>query len=72
MLNIEASFRLYSNATFQILARNEIKMELRGSCGGGSISLYSLDYNLMYYGLRYAGRGMNVFARGKKKIECHE
>jgi hypothetical protein len=64
MLNIETIVRLYGAASFQILTDNVIKMELKGSCGGGSISLYTTDLNLMYYAIRYSGRGMNMFMRG--------
>lgn len=64
MLYIEAEIKLYDTPTFTVAADNTVKMEIKGSCAGGSINLYSSDVNMIYYAMSYCVKGCVMQVEG--------
>jgi hypothetical protein len=64
-LYIDADIELYGPPRFTVGAKNSLRLEIRGSCAGGSVNMYSTDLNIMYYALRYAIQGVIMNVRGR-------
>ncbi|KAL0582511.1 hypothetical protein ABG067_007616 [Albugo candida] len=64
MLNIEAEIRLYNGGKFTVGTDNTVNYEIKGSCAGGTVTLYTTDNNLILYAIKHAEKHVNMLVQG--------
>lgn len=62
---LKAAIKLYDGGVYTVGTDNSVKLELKGSIPGGSLTAYVTDWNLMHYASKYAGPKVLMLVEGK-------